>query len=519
MIFRFQQFELDTERFVLSHEQTAVAIEPLAFDLLVYLIRHRERVVTRDELLQQLWTGKVVSDAALGARLKDARRAVGDSGSRQAVIKTVHGRGYQFVADISESGGAAANEPPLAALDPVRGDIPSIAVLPFHNLGDDAQQAYIGEGIAQDITTALSRIKRLLVISSISTANYSEKSPDLRQIGSEQGVRYVLEGNVRRSASRVRVTARLIEAANGALLWAERYDRELRDIFALQDEITREIVSALDVQLLEGEQARFWSSGTTNLQAWEYVRQGASDALGANPETKMQARVLFEKALALDPDYAIAWVMLGWIHQFQSDVASGANDPERMRCALDAMLDCAHKALAADPQCADAHGLMAMYQLEVKDFDAALAAAQQAIALAPNNAENLSIAALICNKTGNPERGLEFKRRAMRVCPMYRPGNLRGLGLSYYLLGQHDEAIRLFRESIEREPDYLTAHTYLAAIHGERGDAPQAEACARQILRLSPEFSTRAYIDGLSFSDPAVLARIAKGLRLAGLPA
>ena len=159
-----------------------------------------------------------------------------------------------------------------------------------------------------------------------------------------------------------------------------------------------------------------------------------------------------------------------------------------------------------------------MYHLEVKDFEAALETAERAIVLAPNNAENLSIAAMICNKTGNPRRALELKQRAMRVCPMFRPGNLRGLGLSYYLLERHDEAIQVFLESVSKEPEYLTAHSYLAAIYAERGNQSAAEASAQQILRLSPEFSIKAYVDKLSFSDPSVLKRIATGLQQAGLP-
>ena len=520
MTFRFNQFELDTKGFRLLHNGDPVAIEPLAFDLIAYLVQHRDRVVGRDELLDQLWSGKVVSDAALAARLKDARKALGDNGRRQAVIKTVHGRGYRFIATVTQGAQQQASSP---ATDQghesgQQREVTSIAVLPFYNMSDDPQQAFLGEGIAQDITTALSKIDSLLVISSRSTAGYRGQALDLQRIGSEQGVRYLLEGNIRKSGKRVRISAQLIEAASGRHLWAERYDRELQDIFVLQDEMTREIVSALDVQLREGEQARFWSSGTTNLEAWECVRLSIDGALGADPDTKRDAQRLLEKAIDLDPDYAIAWVMLGWIHQFHSDVASGANDAERMRSALAATYDCIQKALAADPDCADAHGLLAMYQLELKAFDKAREIAERAIALAPNNAENLSIAAMVCNKTGNPQRGLELKQRSMRVCPMFRPGNLRGLGLSYYLLGRSDEAIEAFRESLAKEPGYLTAHTYLAAIHAERGEQVEAEARAREIMKQFPEFSIQAYVKGISFSDPSILARLAANLGKAGLP-
>jgi len=395
---------------------------------------------------------------------------------------------------------------------------PSIAVLPFTNMSGDPEQEYFSDGITEDIITALSKINNLLIIARNSTFTYKGKSVDVRQVSREQGVRYVLEGSVRKAGNQVRVTAQLIDATTSHHIWAERYDRELKDIFAVQDEIMREIVVALDVELNAGEQARAWSSGTTNLEAWECVRLSTTNVLGADAGTKLQAKILLEKALDLDPSYAIAWVMLGWIYQYFSDVASGASNTDSMENALASMLDCAQKALAADPSCADAYSLMAMYHLELKAFDLAIEKIQKSISLAPNNAENLGEASMIMNKTGNPQRALELKKRAMRACPMYRPGFLRGLGLTHYLLGDSDSAIRAFKESIVRESEYLSAHTGLASIYGELGRLEEAKQAAREILRLAPEFSIRAYMQGLSFRDPQVLIRIEEGLRKAGLP-
>ena len=398
-------------------------------------------------------------------------------------------------------------------------DKPSIAVLPFSNMSGDPEQEYFSDGITEDIITALSKIKNLLVIARNSTFTYKGKSVDVRQVSREQGVRYVLEGSVRKAGNRIRVTAQLIDAMTGHHIWAERYDRELNDIFAVQDEIVREIVVALDVELNEGEQARIWSSGTTNVEAWECVRLGSYNAVySTNPEVKLQAKALLEKALELDPSYAIAWVMLGWIYQQYADVASLASDSNSPETALASMLDCAHKALAADPSCADAFGLLAMYHLEMKAFDQAKEMAEKAISLAPNNAHNLGEVSMVLNKTGNPQRALELKKRAMRACPMYRPGFLRGLGLSYYLLGQLDSAISAFKQSIVRESEYLSAHTNLASIYGELGRLEEAKEPVSEILRLAPDFSIKAYMKGLSFSDPEVLTRMEDGLRKAGLP-
>ncbi|MDH3636147.1 MAG: tetratricopeptide repeat protein [Gammaproteobacteria bacterium] len=396
---------------------------------------------------------------------------------------------------------------------------PSIAVLPFTNMNADPEQEYFSDGITEDIITALSKINNLLVIARNSTFTYKGKAVDVRQISREQGVRYVLEGSVRKAGNRIRVTAQLIDALSGHHIWAERYDRELNDIFAVQDEIMREIVVALDVELNEGEQARIWSSGTTNVEAWECVRLGSYKAVySANPEVKSQAKALLEKALELDPTYAIAWVMLGWIYQQYADVASLASDSSSPETSLASMLECAQKALDADPSCADAYGLLAMYHLELKEFDQAKEMAEKAISLAPNNAQNLGEVSMVLNKTGNPQRALELKKRAMRACPMYRPGFLRGLGLSYYLLGQLDSAISAFKQSIARESEYLSAHTNLASIYGELGRLEEAKEPVSEILRLAPDFSIKTYMKGLSFSDPKILTRMEDGLLKAGLP-
>ncbi len=499
-----------------------MSVEPLVFDLLVYLIEHKDRVVSREELLDTLWKGKVVTDAALGARLKDARKTVGDSGSKQNVIKTVHGRGYQFVADVEAfrpERKPDSREKWLSHEELSLPDNPSIAILPFTNMSGDLEQEYFCDGISEDIITSLSKIQNLIVIARNSTFTYKGKSVDVRQVGLEQGVGYVLEGSVRRSGDRVRVNAQLIDATTGHHVWADRYDRELVDIFAIQDEIVREIVVALDVKLIEGEQGRAWSSGTTNIEAWEYFRQAAHGAVNdVNPGAKSPAKELLEKALKLDPTYAIAWVMLGWIYQQYADVASLASDPDDVNNTLGSMLDCAQKAIDADPYCADAYSLMAMYYLEIKNFDQALQMAEKAVSLAPDNAECIAEASMVFNKTGHPQRALELKKRAMRVCPIYRPGFLRGLGLSYYLLGDLESSISAFQESIRRESEYLSAHTNLASIFGELGMVEDAEKAAREILRLAPDFSIRTYTDGLSFSNPEILSRIEEGLRKAGLP-
>jgi len=245
-------------------------------------------------------------------------------------------------------------------------------VLPFKNMSSDSEQEYFSDGIAEDIITALSKVSSLRVVARTSTFIYKGTGVDIKQVGREQGVHYVLEGSVRKAANRVRVTAQLIDATTGHHIWAERYDRELDDVFAVQDELMREIVVALDVELRDGEQARMWSSGTRNVEAWECVRLAAPIITRSGVERDLlQGRKLLERALDLDPS------------------------------------------------CADAYSLMALYYMERKEFDQAIESAEKSIELAPSNADNLGEAAMVMIKSGKPQRGLELAKRRMRACPLY----------------------------------------------------------------------------------------------------
>lgn len=398
-------------------------------------------------------------------------------------------------------------------------DYPSIAVLPFTVMSVDPKQEFFADGVAADIITALSKISRLLVVARNSTFTYKGRAIDVKQVSLEQGVRYVLEGSVRKGGNRVRVTAQLIDAQTGLHLWAERYDRELADFFAVQDEIVRKIVTALDVQLREGEQHRVWAQGTKNLEAWECVRLATDACLGGAADEQPKARQLIERALELDPDYAIAWVMCGWLNFTQADVASGIHDKASFDHAQAAAFECGRKALKIDPECADAYGMLALTHLNAAEHDIAIEMSEKAVVLAPNNAENLGgVAQAVMTKSGRPERGLEFIRKAMRLCPFYRPGFLRALGMTYRMCGRLEEAVACYRESLKRETGYLAANVNLASALGELGWIDEAREAARELLAQEPNFSISAYVAGLSYKNPADVERIADGLREAGLP-
>ena len=398
-------------------------------------------------------------------------------------------------------------------------DKPSIAVLPFTNMSGDPQQEYFSDGISEDIITALSKVSNLMVVARTSTFTYKGKEVDIKQVGREQGVRYVLEGSVRKATNRVRVTAQLIDATTGAHIWAERYDRVLDDVFAVQDELMREIVVALDVELREGEQAKMWSSGTSNVEAWECVRLAAPIITRSGVERDLlQGRKLLERALELDPNYAMAWVMFGWFHQNYADVAGGENDTVKRQAALTSMWECARRAIEIDPSCADAYSVMALYHMERKEFEQAIESAEKSIELAPSNADNLGEAAMVMIKSGKPQRGLQLVKRRMRACPLYPAGALRSLAAAYRFTGNAELAVDTFKESLKRESGYLSPHVNLTSVLGELGRIDEAKEAAREVLKLAPDFSISEYIRGLSYRNPADLRRVEDGLRRAGLP-
>src|SRR5262249_48921115 len=257
VVFRFGDHVLDTERRELRRGTAPVALEPQVFDLLVYLVRNRDRVVSKDDLIRNVWDGRIVSDSALTTRLNAARKAVDDTGSAQCGIRTVQRKGVRFIGEVSEEGEVLTRvEAAFLATEPTTVGRLSIVVLPFANLSNDPDQKYFTDGITGDLTAELSRIPDMLVISLNTAITYRDKPIDTRQIGRELGVRYVLGGNVQRSGDRVRVTARLIDAATDAHLWAERFDADAGDLFSLQDEITSRIAVALDLELVEAAAAR-----------------------------------------------------------------------------------------------------------------------------------------------------------------------------------------------------------------------------------------------------------------------
>ncbi|MCP4768742.1 MAG: adenylate/guanylate cyclase domain-containing protein [Gammaproteobacteria bacterium] len=329
-------------------------------------------------------------------------------------------------------------------------DKPSIAVLPFSNMSGDPGQEFFGDGITADIITALSKVSDLMVIARNSTFIYKGNSVDVKQVASDQGVHYVLEGSVGKAGNRVRVSVLLIDATTGQHKWAERYDRYLDDIFMVQDDITRKIITELDIQLRAGEQARFWSSSTENLEAWECFRLGR-DVMDTNLNDDIPEAMRFlQKAVDLDSEYAAAWTLMAVCH-FRVEEDARFSEDERKQ-ALESMKECAERALECDPLDSTAYATLGMYHLTLKQYDEATDCANKSVNIAPNYAMNIAISAVILTKCGHPERAVERIRKAMRLCPIFPSWYLVVLGQASRVLGKIDEAVDSYVKVISRDP-------------------------------------------------------------------
>ncbi|MDH3874851.1 MAG: tetratricopeptide repeat protein [Desulfobacteraceae bacterium] len=393
-------------------------------------------------------------------------------------------------------------------------DKPSIAVLPFDNLSGDASQDYFSDGITESIITALSNVSNLFVIARNSTFTYKGKPVKVQQVAEELGVRYVLEGSVQRSEDRVRVSAQLIDAITGHHLWAENYDRELDDIFALQDDITEHVTMALQVELTEGEQARIRRRHIENKEAYEYFLHGLEVYRPFTKEANAQARKIFEKTVALDPNSTLGWCFIGWTHY--RDGRFGWTDTPNNSLAL--AEDLAHKVLAMDDSMAEAYSMLSLVYMARKQHDKAVAYGEKVLSLAPNFASMIANTAVIFFYSGRPEEAIELVKKAMRLSPYYPSWYLPILGLSYRLTGQYEEAISALEGWRDRKAKGMLPHIVLAFTYVEEGREEDAQASVAEALKQNPKASIKGYAATIPYKDPAEIERIKDSLRKAGLP-
>jgi TolB-like protein/class 3 adenylate cyclase len=391
-------------------------------------------------------------------------------------------------------------------------DKPSIAVMPFVNMSRDPEQEYFGDGITEDLITDLSKISGLFVIARNSVFTYKGRPVKVQQVSDELGVRYVLEGSVRKVGSRVRITAQLVDAFTGGHIWAERYDRDLEDIFALQDEVTQKIVAVLAVRLREGEQERLAQKNTDNLLAYDYFLRALEHFNRYSKEANAEARRLFIKATELDPTYALAYAKAGWT--YLTDWTMGWS---QSRECLDLAYELAQKAVGLDASMEESHCLLGHVHLWKKNHEKAIALFEEFIALNPNHADTLSDLGDILNFSGQPEKAIGLIRKAMRLNPLYPTFNLFNLGHAYFLSKRYEEALEALKGALSSNPDFFPARAYLAATYIELGIENEARAEAREIHRKTPESNLEIWRQRLPYKNEAHLARVLDALEKTGL--
>lgn len=396
-------------------------------------------------------------------------------------------------------------------------DKPSIAVLPFVNMSRDPDQEYFADGISENIISALSHIPQMFVIARNSTFTYKGKPVKVQQVSEELGVQYVLEGSIQRSGDQIRVTAQLIDATTGHHLWAERYDRELKDIFALQDEITLKILTALQVELTEGEQARLWGT-TENLEAWGNVIKGSTLFEQFTKQSNSRAQQFFERAVKLDPNWDIAWTMLAWTHWAEAMLGWSASPAESIKQAI----EMAKKAEAINDTLPEVHSLWSNIHQAQGEYDKAISAGEKAIALGPNNALCHILLSHTMTAAGRFEEAIELAKKAIRLSPYSSAWYLMMIDDAYRMAGRYEEALAIGKQHLDRclkgECDPFSAHMGLAATYVGLGRIEEARSHVAELLKIMPDLSVDKARKIISFKDPAHVERSLDALRRAGLP-
>ena len=481
----------------MRHGAEIIDVEPQVLDLLIYLVENRDRVVSKDDLMSSVWNGRIVSDASLTSRLYSARKAVGDSGRNQTLIRTVARKGLRFVGEVRtqpnhDEPSTPAAPPPSKEIDarvlqavqlPTR---PAIAVLAFSNMSGDPEQEYFSDGISEDIITALSKLRRFFVIARNSSFIYKGKPVHLKQVAAELGVRYVLEGSVRHSGDRVRITAQLNDAARGSHLWAERYDRDLADVFAVQDEITASIVTAIEPQLYAAENFRAKRKPPESMDAWDLVMRALSHYWRVTQRDNVVAQELLERAIAINPDYGLALGVLASSHAlgaYMGWASMATTIPIVQRAAL--------AAVRADGEDPWAHYALGCAFLLTRLFDDSLAEFELALRLNPNFALAHGLCGLTLALCGHWEEASEAAGRALHASPR-DPLAALYYGIASYaqFVGRnYDESMQLARAAIRLRGDYVSAYRLLAAGAGMTGQTDVAAAALQDLRRLQPNIS------------------------------
>ena len=520
MRYLFEDFALDAERRELHRGADIISVAPQVFDLLDYLIRNRERVVSKDDLIRAVWNGRIVSDAALTTRLNAARSAIGDTGEGQRLIKTLPRKGFRFIGSVQEDGGKSPAVPDNRVepekLTLALPDKPSIAVLPFENMSGDPEQEYFADGMVEEIVTALSRNKQLFVIARNSSFAFRGRSVEIKQVARDLGVRYILEGSVRKSGSRVRITGQLIDAASGTHLWADRYDGALEDVFELQDQVASCVVGAIAPSVSQAEMERAKRKPTGNLDAYDYYLRAEAAHFEYTRDATDRAVDLYERAIALDPQFALANAALaatmstrkawGWSADPEADKSQAITYAKTaLRLGRQDALVLARSAL-----------VLTFNSDEVELADSLL---DEAIRLDPNGMSGWMWGGWTKSILGDHRTAIDYHQRALRLSPL----DVRiifaheGLAFAHFFLGNYNEGLRCAADVLCHHPTYVQGLRITMACHAMLGNMEAVQKLWQQVALLSPSDRVSATRRRSRWKDQDV-ARLEEAYRLAGMP-
>ena len=526
MDFRFAGFEIDIARHELRREKHRVPIEPQVFDLLVHLVRNHGRIVTKDELIETVWKGRVISEAALSSRISTARRAVGDSGSEQRLIRTLNKRGFRFVGAVQTGGETAAAQRASCGRAGTSAftsafnwtDRASIAVLPFHNISSDPEQDYLADGITEDIITGLSRQQWFSVVDRNSIFARRGEPLDIRKLASELGARYVLEGSVRKAGGHIRVTAQLVDTIKRTHVWADRHDSGAAEIFSRQDDITNRIVDSVRSQLVMAEAMRLRREQPDDVEAHDLVTQALPHMWRMNVGEQQLAQKLLQRAAALEAPQGAAHVhaLLGWTYMNMFNLDSNTPISELTEKALEA----GATALALDEHDYWGHLVLGLSHARQRRPDDAVRHLSQCVDINPNFALGHAGLGYAFACGGQPQRGLEALGRAWQLGPLdpfltdYAPVVQY---MALFALERYDEAIAVCRSVSARYPHHAGARRLMTVSLGLLGRIDEAKESLASTLALRPDFSTDHVAYNTVFSDASDRSRFLRGLQRAGL--
>ena len=506
MNYRFGPYFVDTGRLELKCSNDVIPVQPQVFSLLVFLIENCDRVVSKDEIIENVWNGRIVGDGTLNSRINALRRALGDDGVTQSMIKTMPRQGFRFVGtvEVSNIKIGSSLEGTLIPLSEA-----SIAVLPFVNISADREQDYFADGLTEDLITDLSKIPELFVIARNSSFSYRNSPKKVSEIGQELGVVHVLEGSVRKAGHHIRINAQLIDTKSGGHVWAERYDSDVQNIFDVQDEIAAKIIAALHINLTGASSG---NRSTHSVEAYELSLKGRAKFFMFSPETNKECIELLDQAIAIDPAFSNAWAeqvfpyQSGW-----SFVWAGYDDGLTIAEAK------AERAVELGPQSSLAHSRLGWVQTFLRKPDLSIKSFERAIELDPNNADTHTWFCEALNYAGQPIRALEAGEKSLSFDPVAPPNCLHHIGHAYFLMGDLEKAAEYDRRAIRMAPSFPPARIVMSAILAESGKIEEAREQVANLLAIDPEYDFRRYDERYPYYSDEHRDRMKTALRIAGL--